>query len=226
MPHAACRMPHAASLFLHATLSFIPFTTGVYEWGKMYAANWLLGCLDPLFIHGHKLRGPNMLTKPKPRVKFSPECELLVFIPTATDINPSDSIHTIEIEGFATDDETDDSSIQTQVSPITVEHYRLGDTLRSNKDMEQFTALEDTIQSIYTLQLSEFAWIKRNNGDWTFCQLVERTTNDLGEDVMTFAVSEMGHRKSLRPMRWIKMVRKCSPHVRSEYFRRVIVSIK
>ena len=166
-----------------------------------------------------------MLTKPKPRVKFSPKCELLVFTPT--DINPSDySSHTIETEGVTTDDDTDDSSIQAQVSLINVEHYRLGDTLRSTKDMEQFTALGDTIQSIYTLQLSEFAWIKRNNGDWTFCQLVERTKNDRGEDVMTFCVSEMGHRKSLRPIRWIKMVRKCSPHVRSEYFRRVIASIK
>ena len=165
-----------------------------------------------------------MLTKSKHRVKFSPECELLVFIPT--DINLSDLRHATETEGFTTDCDTDDSSIQAQVSPITFEHYSLGDTLRSTKDMEQFTALGDTIQSIYTLQLSEFAWIKRKNGDWTFCQLVERKKNERGEDVMTFSVSEMGHRKSLRPMRWIKMVRKCSPHVRSEYFRRVIVSIK
>ncbi len=166
-----------------------------------------------------------MLTKPKPRVKFSHECEL-VFIPTNS--KPSDSSHTIDTEcvSVTTDDDTDESSIQAQVSSITVEHYHLGDALRSTKDMEQFTALEDTIQSIYTLQLSEFAWIKRNSGDWTFCQLVERKKNDRGEDVMTFCVSETGHRKSLRPMRWIKMVRRCSPHVRSEYFRRVIVSIK
>ena len=130
-----------------------------------------------------------MLSKPKPRVKFSPQCELLVFIPT--NINTSDSNHTNETEGVTTDDDTDDSSIQAQVSPfpIAVEHYRLGDTLRSTKDIRQFKALEDTVQSNYTLQLSEFAWVKRKNGDWTFCQLVERTKNDRGEDVMTFSVS-------------------------------------
>ena len=93
--------------------------------------------------------------------------------------------------------------------------------------MEQFTNLGDTIQSIYTLQLSEFAWVKRKSGDWTFSNLLEWAKNNLGEDVMIFSVNENGkERKSLRPRRWVKMVRKCSPHVRSEYFKSVMETIQ
>mmetsp|Transcript_16644 Transcript_16644/g.24819 ORF Transcript_16644/g.24819 Transcript_16644/m.24819 type:complete len:165 (-) Transcript_16644:204-698(-) len=164
-----------------------------------------------------------MINKPMPRVKFSPECELRVFRSSDVICLDSDSDHTIGTD--AEDDDSDDSSIEPQAPPMTIQHYRLGDTLRSTKDMEQFTAFGDTVQSIYALQLSEFAWVKRNSGDWTFCQLIERAENDRGEEVMTFSVSEMGHRKSLRPSRWINMVRKCSPHVRSEYFRSVMISL-
>ena len=168
-----------------------------------------------------------MLSKPKPRVKFSPECQLLEFIPTDVICLDSDSSdQTVETEDVTKDDDTDDSSIQAQVSPISIQYYRVGDTLRSTKDMEQFTNLGDTIQSIYTLQLSEFAWVKRKSGDWTFCQLLEWAKNNLGEDVMIFSVNENGkERKSLRPRRWVKMVRKCSPHVRSEYFKSVMETI-
>ena len=164
----------------------------------------------------------NMLSKTKHRVSFSSELE---FIPTAIiscldSSNSSD--RTIEIEDVTNDeipvllhDDTDDSSIQAQASPISIQCYRVGDTLRSSNDMEQLTNLEDVIQSIYTLQSSEFAWVKRKSGIWTFGQLLEWSKNDRGEDVMIFSVSENGTgRKNLRPMRWIKMVRRCSSHVK------------
>ena len=169
--------------------------------------------------------GPNnnniMLSKQpaKHRVKFSPE--LIEFIPTATaviclDFDSSD--RTIETEDITKDDDEstdDDSSIQAQASPISIQCYRVGDTLRSTNDMEQFTNLEDIIQSIYTLQSSEFAWVKRKCGEWKFSQLLEWSKNDRGEDVMIFSVSESGTgRKNLRPMRWMKMVRRCSSHVK------------
>lgn len=91
-----------------------------------------------------------------------------------------------------------------------IQHYCLGETLRSPEHMVQSPSVEDTIQSVYALQVSDFAFIKRSGGDWTFCQLVERGDNDEGEDVMTFCVNEVGHRKNLRPARWVEMVRSCS----------------
>lgn len=163
--------------------------------------------------------------KPKPRVKFSPKCQLREFTPTdVTCLDSDSSDHTVDTEDVTKDDDTDDSSIQAQALPT--QYYRVGDTLRSTKDMEQFTNLGDTIQSIYTLQLSEFAFVKRKSGDWTFCQLLEWEKNDRGEDVMIFSVNENGkERKSLRPMRWVKLVCKCSPHVRSEYFKSIMEAI-
>lgn len=94
--------------------------------------------------------------------------------------------------------------------------------------MVQHPQLEDTIQSVYALQLSEFAWIKRKNGDWTFCQLVERTNNTKGDDddvVMTFLVDNLGHKKRLRPAYWVHMVRTCSAGVRSVYYKDAIEAI-
>jgi hypothetical protein len=88
--------------------------------------------------------------------------------------------------------------------------YCLGETLRSPPHMVQFASFEDTIQSVYALQIADFAFVKRSSGDWSFCQLVERENNAEGEDVMTFCVDEAGHRKTLRPCRWVKMVRSCS----------------
>ena len=167
----------------------------------------------------------------KHRVKFSPE--LIEFIPTDVVVTCLDSFdssdRTIETEDVTKDkipfllhDDTDDSSIQAQASsPINIQCYRVGDTLRSINDMERLTNLEDIIQSIYTLQSLEFAWVKRKSGVWTFGQLLEWSKNDRGEDVMIFSVSENGTgRKNLRPRRWMKMVRRCSSHVRcSKCFR-------
>ena len=79
-----------------------------------------------------------------------------------------------------------------------------------------------------TLQVSEFAWIKRKKGDWTFCQLVERTNNTKGDDddvVMTFLVDNLGHKKRLRPAYWVHMVRTCSAGVRSVYYKDAIEAI-
>ena len=92
--------------------------------------------------------------------------------------------------------------------------------------MVQHPQLEDTIQSVYALQLSEFAWIKRKKGDWTFCQLVERTNINGGDDVvMTFLVDNLGHKKRLRPAYWVHMVRTCSAGVRSVYYKDAIEAI-
>ncbi|KAK1747105.1 hypothetical protein QTG54_002449 [Skeletonema marinoi] len=91
-----------------------------------------------------------------------------------------------------------------------VQYYCLGETIRSPQHMVQMASVEDTIQSVYTLQVSDFAFVMRSTGDWSFCQLIEREDNDAGEDIMTFCVNEVGHRKNLRPARWVKMVRSCS----------------
>ncbi len=101
-----------------------------------------------------------------------------------------------------------DSEHSTEDSPV--QHYCLGETLRSPQHMIQMASVEDNIQSVYALQISDFAFVKRSTGDWSFCQLVERGDNGEGEDVMTFCVNEVGHRKNLRPARWVEMVRSCS----------------
>lgn len=179
-----------------------------------------------------------MLTKSKQRVKFSPNCELLIFNSSVISLDSDESDHTEDgstASGESSSQQTQTTrqassssspNMPTPTPPNTQQqqqHYRLGNTLRSPADMVQFHALEDKIQSIYALQISEFAWVKRKSGDWTFCQLVERTTNnDNGEHVLTFSVSEMGHRKSMRPSRWVHMVRTCAKHVFSSYFKNFI----
>ena len=94
-----------------------------------------------------------------------------------------------------------------------LQYYCLGETQRSSQHSIQSSSIEDIIQSVYALQISDFAFVRRSNGEWSFCQLVERNNNEEGEDVMTFVVNEVGHRKSLRPERWVKMVRACSSGV-------------
>lgn len=109
-----------------------------------------------------------------------------------------------------------DSSTSSSSSSTT---YRLGDTPRSSEHMIRCKSSHSSSSSpssssysssAHSLVINDYAWIKRGNGSWTFAQLVDRSTNnDSGEDIMTFRVSELGHRKSLRPRRWSKMVRKC-----------------
>lgn len=103
-----------------------------------------------------------------------------------------------------------DHGHSTIIEDSPVQHYCLGESLRSPQHMVQMASVEDTIQSVYALQISDFAFVKRSTGDWSFCQLIDRGDNDEGEDVMTFCVNEVGHRKNLRPARWVEMVRSCS----------------
>ena len=122
-------------------------------------------------------------TKPTNRVKFSHECELIIFTPSA-----------IHWPGFrfgphyrnrrrALDVDMDALSVQTVASAICTKYirYRLGNHIRSHRDMAKITGLEEMIHSIYNLQLFEFAWVKRNSGDWTFSQLVERKRRTIKE---------------------------------------------
>jgi len=102
------------------------------------------------------------------------------------------------------------SSSSSSLDVEKQQFYYLGETLRSPQHKIELPSFEDTIQSVYALQIADFAFVKRSSGDWSFCQLVERENNAEGEDVMTFCVDEAGHRKTLRPCRWVKMVRSCS----------------
>ena len=95
-------------------------------------------------------------------------------------------------------------------SSTPIHYYCLGETIRSPQHMIHHPSVEHTIQSIYALRISDFVFIQRSSGDWSFCQLIERKANEEGEEVMTFVVNEVGHRKSLRPSRWVKMLRSCS----------------
>lgn len=129
------------------------------------------------------------------RVRFSPAQELQ-FISTEPAASCSKCAKTT-----ISDDKTDGSILRRR--------YSVGDTLRSHQDMVQLQSLKD----IYSLKMYEFAWVKRSFGVWTFCQLVGRRHNDKGEDVMTFRVDKVGHRKEMRPCHWVKKIRKCSNQV-------------
>lgn len=129
------------------------------------------------------------------RVRFSPAQELQ-FISTEPAASCSQCAKTT-----SSDDKTDGSILRRR--------YSVGDTLRSPQDMVQLQSLKD----IYSLKMYEFAWVKRSFGVWTFCQLVGRRHNDKGENVMTFRVDKVGHRKELRPCHWVKKIRKCSNQV-------------
>ena len=129
------------------------------------------------------------------RVRFSPAQELQ-FISTEPAASCSQCAKTT-----ISDDKTDGSILRRR--------YFVGDTLRSPQDMVHLQSMKD----IYSLKMYEFAWVKRSFGVWTFCQLVGRRHNDKGEDVMTFRVDKVGHRKELRPCHWVKKIRKCSNQV-------------
>ena len=129
------------------------------------------------------------------RVRFSPAQELQ-FISSEPAASCSQCAKTT-----SSDDKTDGSILRRR--------YSVGDTLRSPQDMVQLQSLKD----IYSLKMYEFAWVKRSFGVWTFCQLVGRRHNDKGENVMTFRVDKVGHRKELRPCHWVKKIRKCSNQV-------------
>ena len=174
----------------------------------------------------------------KRRVSFAPKCELAIYQPDAA--NDADTAETCDETTLSSNDSLDDgsyyisSSLHGQQSSslvVQAQYYRLGDCIRSQHHMVQHPLLEDTIQSVYALQLSEFAWIKRKNGDWTFCQLIERTNNTKGSGggdddvVMTFAVDSLGHKKRLRPAYWVHMVRTCSAGVSSVYYKDAIAAI-
>jgi hypothetical protein len=168
------------------------------------------------------LNNKSKQSKAKRRVSFAPKCELAIYQPDATD---ADTAETCDDTTLSSNDSLDEGSS----SSLVAQHYRLGDCIRSQHHMVQHPFLEDTIQSVYALQLSEFAWIKRKNGDWTYCKLVERTnnTNGRGDDdvVMTFLVDNLGHKKRLRPAYWVHMVRTCSAGVRSVYYKDAIAAI-
>ena len=129
------------------------------------------------------------------RVRFSPAQELQ-FISTEPAASCSQCA-----KAASCDDKTDGSILRRR--------YFVGDTLRSPQDMVHLQSMKD----IYSLKMYEFAWVKRSFGVWTFCQLVGRRRNDKGEDVMTFRVDKVGHRKELRPCHWVKKIRKCSNQV-------------
>jgi hypothetical protein len=179
----------------------------------------------------------HMLTRPRV-VRFSQTCELLIFKPTIPphkDVAVTEPISSSSSERtpppglstfISTDKHHDTDSDTEETDDVSGDsdscasyRYRIGDTLRSSQHIiEPKSFVEE--ESVTSLQLDDYAWIKRGNGDWTFCQLVERSDNIDGEDVMTFRVSERGHRKSLRPRRWMKKVRKCSERVKSNYVER------
>src|SRR5210317_2111791 len=127
--------------------------------------------------------------KPKRRVSFAPKCELAIYQPDATD---ADTAETCDDTTLSSNDSLDEGSYYSSSSmhgqqssslvvQVQVQHYRLGDCIRSQHHMvqHQHPLLEEAIQSVYALQLSEFAWIKRKNGDQILLEILTEILSQL-----------------------------------------------
>eukprot|EP00985_Skeletonema_marinoi_P016178 scaffold8634_cov140-Skeletonema_marinoi.AAC.1 len=67
---------------------------------------------------------------------------------------------------------------------------------------EEMSGEAPTIKQISQLQISDHAFIKRSNGDWTYS-----TVLDVRRDNITFTVDDFGNGKTITKHRWLSSIR-------------------
>eukprot|EP00984_Skeletonema_dohrnii_P009253 scaffold3529_cov101-Skeletonema_dohrnii-CCMP3373.AAC.3 len=67
---------------------------------------------------------------------------------------------------------------------------------------EEMSSEEPTIEKISQLQISDHAFIKRSNGNWTYS-----TVLDVRRDNITFTVDDFGNGKTITKHRWLSSIR-------------------
>eukprot|EP00984_Skeletonema_dohrnii_P019430 scaffold9282_cov76-Skeletonema_dohrnii-CCMP3373.AAC.1 len=106
----------------------------------------------------------------------------------------------------------DTKSIKTLLKPIAslmecgkahVADYAVGIYSADNVEpAEEMSDEAPTIAQISQLQISDHAFIKRSNGDWTYS-----TVLDIEKDSITFSVDDFGNGKTITKHRWLSSIR-------------------
>ena len=84
--------------------------------------------------------------------------------------------------------------------------YRLGDSARSVRHMKIETSLEQSFIEASKLKTYDFAFIKRNDGSWTYA-ICATQFKEAGEDCMLFVLNERGTTKVLKRRFWADFIR-------------------
>ena len=95
------------------------------------------------------------------------------------------------------------------------EDYFLGDVVKSSSHMIIESAPKRAIRAVESLQIHDFAWVKRSDGLYTYAILAYRSTSPLtespstkeDEEYMYFVVDDIGSTKMVPKSRWHVNVR-------------------
>mmetsp|Transcript_2999 Transcript_2999/g.6312 ORF Transcript_2999/g.6312 Transcript_2999/m.6312 type:complete len:317 (+) Transcript_2999:149-1099(+) len=88
--------------------------------------------------------------------------------------------------------------------------YTLGDAVRSPFDLVSKCDKEKSLQSVSSLFMHDFAFIKRSDGDWTYAVLALRSFETVKGDLkecMTFVVNSFGAMKTIDDSQWGNYIR-------------------
>ena len=96
--------------------------------------------------------------------------------------------------------------------------YFLGDVIKSASHMITESTPERAIRAVESLQMHDFAWVKRSNGNFTYAILAYRASNPTlqegttskhhnDEDFMYFVVNDTGATKMFPKSRWHDSIR-------------------
>ena len=94
------------------------------------------------------------------------------------------------------------------------EDYLLGDVVKLSSHMIIESSPNRAIRAVESLQLHDFAWVKRSDGLYTYAILAYRSTSPLPEspstteeEYMYFVVDDIGSTKMVLKSRWHVNVR-------------------
>mmetsp|Transcript_13125 Transcript_13125/g.26987 ORF Transcript_13125/g.26987 Transcript_13125/m.26987 type:complete len:302 (+) Transcript_13125:115-1020(+) len=99
------------------------------------------------------------------------------------------------------------------------EDYTLGDVVRSPSDMVSNCDEETSLQSVSSLFMHDFAFIKRSDGDWTYAVLALRSFETVKGDLkecMTFVVNSFGAMKTIDDSQWGNYIRLVSTKTKND----------
>lgn len=113
---------------------------------------------------------------------------------------------------YVSSDKTKSTSSSTKSSSNEAQHlryqgfrsdYALGEVVRSPADMVIETSTKAAIRSVSSLQMHDFAWVRRSDGSFTYAILAYRT-----DDKLTFLTCDASSTKSISRKYWGTHIRR------------------
>ena len=113
---------------------------------------------------------------------------------------------------YVSSDKTKSTSSSTKSSSNEAHHlryqgfrsdYALGEVVRSPADMVIETSTKAAIRSVSSLQMHDFAWVRRSDGSFTYAILAYRT-----DDKLTFLTCDASSTKSISRKYWGTHIRR------------------